>query len=173
MLAHLTTKDSHSEVTKLSKVLPILQIWSKSDLFMPRLAIWHSCHTGHEQNAAFGDFISRSKAFSSLGLRSVGLFWQDGFCAKKNCFSHFARFWSFLSDSQWGESYSGDIWSDGTFIDNVYGSLFSLFFLFWIKGFWIQVYHLVDSTIFSGPANCVTSYDMTSHGKSGNLLTLS
>ena len=123
MLAHLTTKDSHSEVTKLSfckydrKV-----IYSCHD--------WHSCHTRHEQNAAFGDFISRSKAFSSLGLRSVGLFWQDGFCAKKNCFSHFARFWSFLSDCGWGESYSGDIWSDGTFIDNVYGSLYSLFFLF-------------------------------------------
>ena len=37
------------------------------------------------------------------------------------------------------------------------------------KRSWIQVYHLVDSTIFSGPTNCITSYDMTSLGMSGNL----
>jgi len=32
-----------------------------------------------------------------------------------------------------------------------------------------RVYHLVDSTIFSGTANCITSYDMTSLGMSGAL----
>merc|ERR1712130_438598 len=30
-----------------------------------------------------------------------------------------------------------------------------------------QVYHLVDSTTFSGPSNCITSYDMTNLGLSG------
>ena len=135
---------------------------------------WHSCHTGHEQNAVFGDFISRSVQLFLARDSGVSVsFGKMAFAPKRIAFHILLAFGVFFSDCEWGESYSGDIWSDGTFIDNVYGSLFSLFFLFWIKGFWIQVYHLVDSTIFSGPANCVTSYDMTSHGKSGNLLTLS
>ena len=94
----------------------------------------YSCHDWH----SLGMNKMQHLAISSVAQK-LFLAWDSGvsvsfgkmaFAPKRIAFHILLAFGVFFSDCEWGESYSGDIWSDGTFIDNVYGSLFSLFFLF-------------------------------------------
>ena len=94
--------------------------------------------------------------------------------AESNYFSRISSFWISFSGTEREKSHPGNICSGENFIKNIY--IYVCVYFFWIictifvlRRSWIQVYQLVDSTIFSGPANCITSYDMTSLGLSGNL----